>query len=141
MACIKFLCQPTMVIMLSWALGALAQAATLTTPGPAFSDLLGPCPTPTEQNTASISCGIYGPGADTHLWVPLSKSTSESLTAANFTAFTVVTIVNTVVGTSRVTTIYNEPPEGFTMPDTNSDGTRITTVTVTRLGTAVTAVV
>lgn len=37
-----------------------------------------------------------------------------------FTAFTVVTVYNTAASTSRLTTIYNEFPENFTLPEVNS---------------------
>jgi hypothetical protein len=49
-----------------------------------------------------------------------------------FTAFTVVTVYNTAARTSRLTTIYNDFPENFTLPEVNSDGTRIKTITYTR---------
>jgi hypothetical protein len=60
---------------------------------------------------------------------------------STFVAFTVVTIYNTAAGTSRISTVYNQPPEGFTMPDTNSDGTRVWTLTYTRFDTPSTTVV
>ncbi|KAK3362191.1 hypothetical protein B0T24DRAFT_599072 [Lasiosphaeria ovina] len=57
-----------------------------------------------------------------------------------FTAFTIVTIINTINNTTRLSTVFKEPPENFTMPSTNSDGTRISTVTFERFGTRSTTV-
>ncbi|KAI9828861.1 MAG: hypothetical protein M1826_005965 [Phylliscum demangeonii] len=47
------------------------------------------------------------------------------------TAATVVTVINTRTNATRKSTIYNDLPSGFTLPDVNADGTRVTTITTT----------
>ncbi|KAH8745644.1 hypothetical protein F5882DRAFT_235195, partial [Hyaloscypha sp. PMI_1271] len=54
-------------------------------------------------------------------------------------AATVVTIVNTNLQTSRLTTIFNALPTGYTLPPTNSDGTVIQRIIYTTLGQVLTS--
>jgi hypothetical protein len=46
----------------------------------------------------------------------------------------VVSIINTVSNTTRITTIAEEVPAGFTPPPTNSAGTRIASITYSHQG-------
>jgi len=55
-------------------------------------------------------------------WRPISAPST-------FTAFTIVTIINTVSDTTTTSTIIAEPPEDYAPPPTNSEGKRIGTVT------------
>ncbi|KAH7357962.1 hypothetical protein B0T11DRAFT_283416 [Plectosphaerella cucumerina] len=111
----------------------LAVAQTITTP-PSTTSLwgsLGPCPTaPFPQD-----CHVYGPYPDVWGWAPVDGPMWPVQGVTVFTAFTVVTVYNTAASTSRLTTIYNDFPKNFTLPEVNSDGTRIKTITYTRFGT------
>lgn len=101
-------------------------------PSQTFWDF-GPC----GEITRNEGCFILGDRPELYGWQV--QDSTESL--PEFTAFTIVTVSNTVAGTARTTTIFNENyPEGFTMPDVNSDGTRITSFTFTRFGQATTTV-
>ncbi|KAH6697170.1 hypothetical protein F5X68DRAFT_257411 [Plectosphaerella plurivora] len=137
-----------MVPTLAYLLGALGfigdtLAQTITVPPPEPSTTpwgtLGPCP------TTHYDCFIYGATPDIWGWAPVftyDPTGADGLPLPTFTAFTVVTVYNTVANTSRVTTIFNdEIPSGAIMPEVNSKGTRVETITYTRFGTASTATV
>lgn len=139
-----------LVPTLAYLLGALAfigntLAQTITAPPPTPSTIpwgtLGPCPTGTEH----YDCFIYGPTPDIWGWATVFSHNStgaDGLLLPTFTAFTVVTVYNTVASTSRVTTIFNDQfPANATVPKVNSDGTRVEIITYTRFGTASTATV
>lgn len=49
--------------------------------------------------------------------------------SGTFTAFTIVTIINTVSNITKTSTILAQAPEDFTPPPTNSDGNRVATLT------------
>ncbi|EER27211.1 hypothetical protein CPC735_025470 [Coccidioides posadasii C735 delta SOWgp] len=69
----------------------------------------------------------------TFTWYPMEFSTTV-------VAATVIEIVNTLVGTTRTSTISNDLPSGYTPPATNDDGTQVTTVTYSQQGTTKTTV-
>ena len=80
-------------------------------------------------------CTVNAENFRYHTW---SKITSAPST---FTAFTILTIVNPDSGTSRVTTIMNEPPAGYTPPPINGKGTKLSSVTYTSHGNVLTTTV
>ncbi|KAK3995444.1 hypothetical protein QBC44DRAFT_378613 [Cladorrhinum sp. PSN332] len=87
------------------------------------------------------SCTILGPEPKQWGWIPHPTQPPtqpwlpNTIEISTFTAYTVVTVVNTVYSTTRLNTIYNEIPENFTMPPTNAYGTRVATMTYERHGT------
>lgn len=49
-------------------------------------------------------------------------------------AATVIEIINTASNTTRTTTVYNELPDGLTVPSTNAAETHIEQIVYTRSG-------
>ncbi|KAK5653206.1 hypothetical protein OQA88_9104 [Cercophora sp. LCS_1] len=83
--------------------------------------MTGACP-------PSASCTAYGVGTAT-FWAP--KIYSETRKTGTVT---VVHIVNTVAGSTSISTIANNVPPGFTPPPTNFGGTRTARATYERFG-------
>lgn len=78
--------------------------------------------------TCKAECGVKVPNGRQLRWS--AKTFSTTIVAA-----TVVEIVNTDLHTTKVSTIYNELPAGYTVPkNTNSQGTQTVQVIYTRTG-------
>lgn len=60
---------------------------------------------------------------------------------STFTAFTVLTVINTVVNTTKTSTIIADHPQSYTPPPTNSLGKRIHTLTYNANGAVTTTVI
>ncbi|KAH9208077.1 hypothetical protein DL95DRAFT_312527, partial [Leptodontidium sp. 2 PMI_412] len=87
--------------------------------------------TPFVSPTASIcsisNCSVSASHGQAFGW-------EQRMVNTTIVAATVVTIVNTNANTSRVTTLFNSLPDGYTLPPTNSEGTVTQRITYTRFG-------
>jgi len=86
--------------------------------------------TPTPSTTATScqnDCTVCASTPSSLFWTPYSFTET-------FLAATVVEVINTIDGTTRTSTIFNEVPAGYTQPSTNSAGTHITLLSYTRSG-------
>ena len=72
------------------------------------------------------NCSFVAYGARLE-WREITANATIALT-------TILEIVNTDEGTTRTTTIVNEPPPGTVLPQTNEDGTRVDTLTYEKQG-------
>ncbi|PMD53223.1 uncharacterized protein K444DRAFT_635575 [Hyaloscypha bicolor E] len=92
---------------------------------------MGQAITPFARPTATAcqysNCSVSATRGEKFGWE--QKNFNTTIVAA-----TVVTIVNTNLQTSRLTTIFNALLAGYTLPPTNSDGTVIQRITYTTLG-------
>lgn len=78
--------------------------------------------------TCKADCQVSLANGDRLVWV--QKEFTTTITAA-----TVVKIVNTDLHTTRLSTIHNKIPDGYTVPtNTNAEGTQTVDVTYTRSG-------
>ncbi|EEP79553.1 predicted protein [Uncinocarpus reesii 1704] len=84
-----------------------------------------------DQCTAACKVGVKA--VYHYKWYP-------HMFSSTIVAATVVKIVNTVAGTTRTSTIYNDLPSGYTLPPTNEDGTQVATVTYSQQGSTKTTV-
>jgi len=67
------------------------------------------------------TCSVSGQ-VSRYQWRPLKAPST-------FTAFTIVTIINTVSDTTETSTIVAETPENYALPPTNSEGKRTQAIT------------
>lgn len=86
-------------------------------------------PAPTAGPTALPNlecvpdCEVHAPRLVSHYWEKISA-------IENITIATVLYVVNNSTNTTRTTTVSNEIPRGYTLPDTNEAGTRISTLSL-----------
>jgi hypothetical protein len=73
------------------------------------------------------SCNVCVYDGATYNWVEVTPTTT-------ILAGTVVEIINTGDGTTRTSTILDPIPTGYTVPQTDTAGTRITEITYSRDG-------
>jgi hypothetical protein len=92
-----------------------------------------PAPASTTATACSNNCTVCAADPYSYYWT--AYTITETLVAA-----TVIEIVNTLAGTTRTTTIFNDLPAGYTLPPTNAEGTHVQTVTYTRSGASLTTV-
>jgi hypothetical protein len=75
----------------------------------------------------SSNCSVTATQPEYWYWTPYTFSTT-------IVAATVVEIIDTVVQTTRTTTIFNKLPSDYTRPETNAAGTQVQTITFKRSG-------
>ena len=110
---------PTSLTSISALILALAETGSTTPTKDIFADKLalrdgGVCPA--DACTADVNAMKY-------TWAPIPASQTST-----FTAFTVVTVINTVLHTTKTSTIWAKAPAGFTTPVTDSAGRRVETM-------------
>lgn len=88
----------------------------------------GPC-------ASSASCTILGQGGIQY-WA--DKAYSQTARAGTVV---VVQVINTILNTTRFSTVGNNVPSGYVPPPTNAAGTKIATVAYMHQGTSFTTTV
>lgn len=74
------------------------------------------------MTTCSPNCDLPTQAYSYVDWVQASIATT-------ITAATVVLVVNNGTNSTRTSTVYNTELGGYTLPDTNSAGTKVSTIT------------
>ncbi|KAK1750898.1 hypothetical protein QBC47DRAFT_88805 [Echria macrotheca] len=119
------LCPPLLgLLALSW----LCLASEITKP-----DRLEARQTTSEPCGHEATCTVSGDVGRYH-WRQIRAS-------GTFTAFTIVTVINTVSNTTRTSTVLADTPGNFQPPQTNSEGKRIQTLTYNANGKTTSTVV
>lgn len=102
-----------------------------TIPSPTSEGSLSPLiPTPTSNSSSSPTlaclpqCTVSLPDRERVVWESLVVTFTTTITAA-----TVIPVVNNKTNTTTTITKYNVLPSGYTLPDLNSAGTLVTTLT------------
>lgn len=89
-----------------------------------FSNTTTPTPAATS---CQVDCSVCAEAPSTFTWAQYSFTDT-------FVAATIVEVINTVDGTTKTSTKFNELPDGYKYPPTNSAGTQTTKITYTRAG-------
>jgi len=107
---------PSSLASISALVLALAETGSTTSAGDIFTDKLAlraDAVCPANACTADVNAKKY-------TWAPIDASKTNT-----FTAYTVVTVINTVLSTTKTSTVWAKVPAGFTAPVTDSSGRRI----------------